>query len=95
MSAFEVPQGRLTTPFYERVTALDTLNKWHEWKGYTVPDALYDATDEYFAIRNATAVFDLSPMTKYRISGPDACAFLDRLVGVVNCVDLTAPQRLE
>ncbi|MEO1201878.1 MAG: aminomethyltransferase family protein [Pseudomonadota bacterium] len=80
MSAFEVPQDRLRTPFYERLAALDTLNRWHEWKGYTVPDALYDATDEYFAIRNATAVFDLSPMTKYRISGPDACAFLDRLV---------------
>ena len=80
MSGFEVPQRRLRTPFYERLAALDTLNKWHEWKGYTVPDALYCADDEYFAIRNATGVFDLSPMTKYRISGPDACAYLNRLV---------------
>ena len=80
MSAFEVPQGRLKTPFYDRLSHLDRLNRWHEWKGYTVPDALYCADDEYFAIRNATAVFDLSPMTKYRIEGPDACAFLDRLV---------------
>jgi aminomethyltransferase len=35
---------------------------------------------EYFAIRNATAVFDLTPMTKYRISGPDALPYVDRLV---------------
>jgi len=80
MSSVEVPQGRLRTPFHSRVAALDTLNAWHEWKGYTVPDALYSADTEYFAIRNATAVFDLSPMTKYRITGRDACAYLDRLV---------------
>ena len=41
MSAREVPQGRLQTPFYSRLAALDTLNAWHDWKGYTVPVALY------------------------------------------------------
>ena len=76
----EVPQGRLQTPFYPRLSELDSLNAWHDWKGYTVPDALYCADTEYFAIRNATAVFDLSPMTKYRISGPDALDYINRLV---------------
>ena len=80
MSIQEVPQGRLRTPFYSRLEKLDTLNKWHEWKGYSSADALYCADTEYFAIRNATAVFDLTPMTKYRISGPDALAYLNRLV---------------
>ena len=80
MSIPEVPQGRLRTPFYERMVELDTLNNWHEWKGYSTPDALYCAETEYFAIRNATAVFDLTPMTKYRIKGPDALAYLNRLV---------------
>ena len=79
-AAHQVAQGRLVTPFYSRQRELDRKNHWHEWKGYTVPDELYDAELEYFAIRNSTAVFDLTPMTKYRISGPDACAFLDRLV---------------
>jgi aminomethyltransferase len=76
----EVPQGRLRTPFYSRLRALDRLNLWHEWKGYTSPDALYDASLEYFAIRNSTGVFDLTPMTKYRIKGPDALDYVDRLV---------------
>ena len=80
MAVIEVPQGRLASPFHDRQVALDTLNRWHEWKGYTVPDALYDAEIEYFAIRNSAAVFDLSPMTKYRITGPDALAYIDRLV---------------
>jgi aminomethyltransferase len=76
----EVPQGRLQTPFHSRLHALDRLNNWHTWKGYTTPDALFCADVEYFAIRNATAVFDLTPMTKYRITGPDALPYLDRLV---------------
>lgn len=80
MSIQEVPQGRLRTPFYARMAALDTINSWHEWKGYTTPDELYCAETEYFAIRNATAVFDLTPMTKYRITGPDSLAYVDRLV---------------
>ena len=75
-----VHQGRLKTPFYPRVEKLDTVNQWHEWKGYSSPDALYCSETEYFAIRNGTAVFDLSPMTKYRITGPDALDFLNRLV---------------
>ena len=80
MGLREVPQRPLRTPFYSRLTELDALHRWHDWNGYTVPDALYCAETEYFAIRNATAVFDLSPMSKYRIGGPDALAYLDRLL---------------
>jgi aminomethyltransferase len=80
MSIQQVHQGRLRSPFYSRLAALDTLNNWHEWKGYSSADALYCDVTEYFAIRNATAVFDLTPMTKYRISGPDALEYINRLV---------------
>ena len=76
----QVPQGRLRSPFYSRLSTLDTVNQWHEWKGYSSSDVLYCEETEYFAIRNATAVFDLSPMTKYRISGPDAAEYINRLV---------------
>ncbi len=75
-----VHQGRLKTPFYSRLEKLDTVNEWHQWKGYSSADSLYCGDTEYFAIRNATAVFDLSPMTKYRITGPEAFEYLNRLV---------------
>jgi aminomethyltransferase len=80
MKAQAVHQGRLESPFYTRLKALDTVNEWHQWKGFTAANELYCAETEYFAIRNATAVFDLTPMTKYRITGPDALAYLNRLV---------------
>ena len=35
---------------------------------------------EYFAIRNASTLYDLTPMVKYRITGADALAYLNRLV---------------
>lgn len=80
MSIQEVEQSRLKTPFYPRLSEVDRLNEWHAWKGYGSADAFYDAVEEYFAIRNSTGVFDLTPMTKYRISGPDALPYVNRLV---------------
>jgi aminomethyltransferase len=80
MKTQAVHQGRIESPFYSRLKAMDTVNEWHQWKGFTAANELYCAETEYFAIRNATAVFDLTPMTKYRITGPDALDYLDRLV---------------
>jgi aminomethyltransferase len=68
------------TPFHSRTSQANVLNLWHRWREHTVADAYFDVTLEYTALRNACAVFDLSPMTKHRISGPDAFAFLNRLV---------------
>ncbi len=80
MTIQEVPQGRLKSPFYPRQAELDRLNFWHDWKGYSSAEGFFDPTLEYFAIRNSTGVFDLTPMTKYRITGPDSLDFIDRLV---------------
>ena len=80
MTIIEVEQGRLRSPFYPRQADLDRLNQWHDWKGYASADGFYDTTLEYFSIRKSTGVFDLTPMTKYRITGPDALDYLNRLV---------------
>ena len=80
MNVQAVSERVLPTPFHPRTSELNLLNQWHSWKGYTTSDAYFDASLEYFACRNATGVFDLSPMTKYRITGPDSKAYLDRLV---------------
>ena len=69
-----------TTPFHPRTAALNQLNLWHRWRDYTVADAYFDVGMEYNAIRNSCAVFDLSPMTKHLITGPDALAYMNRLV---------------
>lgn len=69
----------LESPFHERLAELDKNNDWYGWAGHKAPHALDDEELEYFAIRSTAAVFDISPMTKYRITGPGAVAFLDRL----------------
>lgn len=69
----------LQTPFHPRTSAANRLNSWGAWAGYTSALTFDDAAMEYSAIRNAATVYDLCPMIKYRITGPDAVAFLDRL----------------
>ncbi|HNS26792.1 MAG TPA: aminomethyltransferase family protein [Steroidobacteraceae bacterium] len=73
-------QAVFPTPFHTRTAAANTLNVWHRWRDYTVADAYFDVSLEYTALRNACTVFDLSPMTKHLITGPDALAFMNRLV---------------
>ncbi len=70
----------LESPFHSRVAAANELNAWDGWAGYTTPTAYFDVELEYFAVRSTTGVFDLSPMNKYRITGPDAQAYLDRVM---------------
>jgi aminomethyltransferase len=68
------------TPFHSRTSRANVLNLWHRWRDHTVADAYFDVSLEYTALRNACAAFDLSPMTKHRITGADALPFLNRLV---------------
>src|SRR5690606_15062523 len=70
---------RLETPFQKRIAALMQTGQWYDWGGYLAPHALWDEELEYFAIRSQAALFDISPMVKYRIEGPDAEAFCNRL----------------
>jgi aminomethyltransferase len=68
------------TAFDSRTSKLNQLKESHRWKDYSVADAYEDVALEYFAMRNTTGVFDLCPMTKHRITGPDAQDFLNRLL---------------
>jgi aminomethyltransferase len=73
-------QPLLKTPFHERARELSQLDSFIPWAGYTTVDVFTSVEQEYFAIRNSCSLYDLTPMVKYRISGPDALRFLDRLV---------------
>src|SRR4051812_39028377 len=73
-------QPLLLTPFHERSRAFSQVESFVPWAGYTTVDVFTTVEQEYFAIRNATTLYDLTPMVKYRIAGPDALRFLNRLV---------------
>ncbi|NND43674.1 MAG: aminomethyl transferase family protein [Xanthomonadales bacterium] len=68
------------SPFYAGQEKLNELREWSRWFDYLSIPAFTCSTLEYFAGRNACGVFDLTPMTKHRIRGPEARAYLDRLV---------------
>lgn len=54
---------------------------WRRWAGYTAASSYELSHDrEYAAIRNSAALFDVTPLFKYHISGPDAAALLNRVV---------------
>lgn len=80
MSARGADKRVLHTPFYSRASKLCETNLWSPWKAYTTVDCYTQEEEEYFAIRNATGVFDLTPMIKYRITGKDGLAYLDKLM---------------
>ena len=75
-----VHTGVLPSPFHSRTSALNINQQWSVWNG--IASAVYygDAHLEYFATRNACAVFDVSPMRKYRFRGAQTEAMLDRMV---------------
>jgi len=70
----------ITSPFFERSQFLVETDSYVPWSGYSTPDVFSSVEQEYFAIRNSASVFDLTPMVKYRISGPDAERYLNRLI---------------
>lgn len=80
MSVRETDPRYLPTPFHSRTSKRCETNQWSPWKAYTTVDCYTVLEDEYFAIRNATGVFDLTPMIKYRIRGSDGAAYLDKLM---------------
>lgn len=74
-----VPLGLIETPFQPRLESISTAKSWSNWAGYVSPLVLDTVEFEYFAIRNQTTLFDISPMHKYRITGPDALRVMNRL----------------
>ena len=73
-------QPLLKTPFHDRARALSQHDSFVAWAGYTTVDVFTTPEQEYFAVRNAAGVFDLTPMVKYRVIGTDAARYLNRLV---------------
>lgn len=67
------------TPFHARTRAACRTHRWGAWAGYATVLTYEDTAMEYSAIRNASSVYDLCPMIKYRVTGPGAAEMLQRL----------------
>ncbi len=69
------------TPFHSRTAELVESYDWQIWSGYLSANAYeLEHTHEYNAVRTSAGVFDISPLYKYYIDGPDAGALLDRVL---------------
>lgn len=81
MSLFADPKlGLVPGPVHPRLEAQSRAYGWYDWAGYSAPSVLDSVEFEYFALRNQASLFDISPMRKYRVTGPDADRMLNRLV---------------
>jgi len=69
------------TPFHQRTSELCTSLFFKDWAGYHTVCS-YDTSHEreYYALRNAAGLIDVSPLFKYEVYGKDAAAFLSRVM---------------
>src|SRR6478609_7755413 len=69
------------TALHERTLALCESLNYREWSGYYAVSAYEGHHEhEYNAIRNASALIDVSPLFKYVITGRDAARLVDRII---------------
>jgi aminomethyltransferase len=69
------------TAFHERTFALCHSLNYREWSGYyTVSVYEVHHEHEYNAIRNASALIDITPLYKYLITGHDATKLVNRII---------------
>jgi aminomethyltransferase len=69
------------TPFHKRTEAICESRNWRNWAGYASAGKYELSHDrEYYAIRSAAALIDVSPLYKYLVEGIDAEKFVNRLI---------------
>jgi aminomethyltransferase len=67
--------------FHERTAPLAESLSFRDWAGYYAVSSYETHHDhEYNAIRNACAVIDISPLFKYRLTGPGAARLVNRII---------------
>jgi len=73
-----VPVG---SAFHARTLPLATSLSFRDWAGFHAVSAFETHHEhEYNAVRNGCALFDISPLFKYHLHGPDAVRLVDRLI---------------
>jgi aminomethyltransferase len=71
----------IPSPFHPRTSAACASLRWKDWAGYYAVCAYGTyAEREYYAIRHSAGLLDVTPLFKYEVQGPDAEAFLSRVM---------------
>ncbi len=71
----------IPSPFHDRLVAQCVSYQWKDWAGFHAVarfDTCHDR--EYYAFRHSAGLLDVTPLFKYRVEGPDAGAFLSRVM---------------
>ncbi|HKV25830.1 MAG TPA: aminomethyltransferase family protein [Candidatus Acidoferrum sp.] len=69
------------TAFHERTLKLCESLNYREWSGYYTVSAYETHHEhEYNAIRNSSALIDISPLFKYHVTGKDATRLVNRVI---------------
>lgn len=67
--------------FHARTRELCESLSYRDWAGYYAVSAYETHYEhEYNALRNACGLIDISPLFKYRVSGPDATRLVNRII---------------
>ena len=70
----------IPSPFHPLTSAVARSHEWRDWSG-RLAASLYEPSHEheYYAIRSAAALIDVSPLFKYELSGPQALQAANRI----------------
>jgi aminomethyltransferase len=69
------------TPLHNRTSSLNENHEWRDWSGYLAAGTYEPSFErEYYAIRNAAALIDISPLYKYDITGPESNLLVDKII---------------
>jgi len=71
----------IATPFHSRTSALNENLEWRDWSGYLAAGTYEPSFErEYYAIRNAAALIDISPLYKYDITGSESLPLVNKII---------------
>jgi aminomethyltransferase len=71
----------IPSPLYSRTAPLCTTQEWRDWSGYLSAITYQPSHEvEYYAVRNAAGLLDVSPLYKYEVRGRDALRLVDRVM---------------
>lgn len=71
----------IPTPFHSRTAAWCESHEWRNWSGYLAAGVYQPRHEpEYYAIRNAAGLIDVSPLFKYDVTGPEALRLVNKVM---------------